>query len=137
MKNLILVSNRFVDRDMFMRYEWGLGVGHTYAHPNATDANEKVLADRRHIQAELSLNPPNPAVRDLGPQPTSLVSQHHPGNATELVGSASSTALDAAGGGDEGDSEVSTDGDDDDYSSDPARDSEDEREAMLFRWGSD
>ncbi|KAG1746305.1 hypothetical protein EDD22DRAFT_761186, partial [Suillus occidentalis] len=22
----------FVDRDMFMRYQWGLGVGHTYAH---------------------------------------------------------------------------------------------------------
>jgi hypothetical protein len=23
---------RFVDRDMFMRYLWGLAVGHTYAH---------------------------------------------------------------------------------------------------------
>ena len=22
----------FVDRDMFMRYHWGLGVGHTYTH---------------------------------------------------------------------------------------------------------
>ncbi|KAG2053095.1 hypothetical protein BDR06DRAFT_997279 [Suillus hirtellus] len=29
----------FVDRDMFMRYQWGLGVGHTYAHTShkATD----------------------------------------------------------------------------------------------------
>ncbi|KIK32395.1 hypothetical protein CY34DRAFT_101573 [Suillus luteus UH-Slu-Lm8-n1] len=26
--------NRFVDRDMFMRYQWGLGVGHTYTHPS-------------------------------------------------------------------------------------------------------
>ncbi|KJA26291.1 hypothetical protein HYPSUDRAFT_133110, partial [Hypholoma sublateritium FD-334 SS-4] len=24
--------NRFVDRDMVMRYHWGLGVGHTYSH---------------------------------------------------------------------------------------------------------
>ncbi|KIM59250.1 hypothetical protein SCLCIDRAFT_27507 [Scleroderma citrinum Foug A] len=24
--------NRFVDRDMVMRYHWGLGVGHAYAH---------------------------------------------------------------------------------------------------------
>ena len=23
---------RFVDRDMLMRYHWGLGVGHTYSH---------------------------------------------------------------------------------------------------------
>ncbi|TEB18199.1 hypothetical protein FA13DRAFT_1649583, partial [Coprinellus micaceus] len=36
--------NRFVDRDMFMRYEWGLGVGHTYAHTNSLDAMKKILA---------------------------------------------------------------------------------------------
>ena len=24
--------SRFVDRDMVMRYHWGLGVGHVYAH---------------------------------------------------------------------------------------------------------
>lgn len=29
---VILTFNSFVDRDMFMRYHWGLGVGHTYAH---------------------------------------------------------------------------------------------------------
>ncbi|KAF9230744.1 hypothetical protein BU15DRAFT_83245 [Melanogaster broomeanus] len=27
--------NRFVDRDMVMRYHWGLGVGHTYTHGNS------------------------------------------------------------------------------------------------------
>jgi hypothetical protein len=27
-----------------MRYEWGLGVGHTYAHTNSLDAMKKVLA---------------------------------------------------------------------------------------------
>ena len=34
---------RFVDRDMFMRYEWGLGIGHTYSHKDATAANQHVL----------------------------------------------------------------------------------------------
>lgn len=27
-----------------MRYEWGLGVGHTYAHTNSLDAMKKILA---------------------------------------------------------------------------------------------
>lgn len=30
---------RFVDRDMLMRYQWGLGVGHLYAH-NSYPPNE-------------------------------------------------------------------------------------------------
>ena len=34
---------RFVDRDMFMRYEWGLGVGHTYAYGDATAANQEAI----------------------------------------------------------------------------------------------
>ncbi|KAJ3521791.1 hypothetical protein NMY22_g12164 [Coprinellus aureogranulatus] len=38
--------NRFSDRDMFMRYEWGLAVGHAYTHREATEVNEKVLATR-------------------------------------------------------------------------------------------
>lgn len=25
-------QSRFVDRDMMMRYHWGLGIGHTYSH---------------------------------------------------------------------------------------------------------
>ena len=29
---LILIISSFVDRDMVMRYHWGLGVGHTHAH---------------------------------------------------------------------------------------------------------
>ena len=40
---LQLMSLRFVDRDMFMRYEWGLGVGHTYAYKDATTANQEVI----------------------------------------------------------------------------------------------
>lgn len=30
--NLLIYKYRFVDRDMVMRYHWGLAVGHTYAH---------------------------------------------------------------------------------------------------------
>ncbi|KAJ3538280.1 hypothetical protein NMY22_g5229 [Coprinellus aureogranulatus] len=32
------VVNRFVDRDMLMRYHWGLGVGHLYSHVDAPKA---------------------------------------------------------------------------------------------------
>ena len=30
-RNFIILS-RFVDRDMLMRYHWGLGIGHSYSH---------------------------------------------------------------------------------------------------------
>ncbi|KAG6376632.1 hypothetical protein JVT61DRAFT_1616 [Boletus reticuloceps] len=32
--------NKFVDRDMLMRYHWGLGVGHTYSHVRGSDVNQ-------------------------------------------------------------------------------------------------
>jgi hypothetical protein len=37
----------FVDRDSFMRYQWGLGVGHTYAHGagGQEDVNAVVVED--------------------------------------------------------------------------------------------
>jgi hypothetical protein len=33
---IIHLIARFVDRDMVMRYHWGLGVGHTYAYQKTT-----------------------------------------------------------------------------------------------------
>ena len=30
--NADIVMQRFVDRDMLMRYHWGLGISHTYSH---------------------------------------------------------------------------------------------------------
>ena len=27
-----IILSRFVDRDMLMRYHWGLGIGHAYSH---------------------------------------------------------------------------------------------------------
>ena len=44
---------RFVDRDMFMRYEWGLGVGHTYAYEDAEAANWKIV--RAHVPARATV----------------------------------------------------------------------------------
>jgi hypothetical protein len=31
------LNDRFVDRDMFMRYLWGLAVGHIYTHEKTAD----------------------------------------------------------------------------------------------------
>jgi hypothetical protein len=35
-----MTSHRFVDRDMLMRYHWGLGVGHLYAHTHTPPSNQ-------------------------------------------------------------------------------------------------
>ncbi|KAJ3524924.1 hypothetical protein NMY22_g10792 [Coprinellus aureogranulatus] len=35
-----LSNGRFVDRDMLMRYKWGIGIGHIYSHSDAPDSNE-------------------------------------------------------------------------------------------------
>ena len=130
---------------MFMRYEWGLGIGHTYSHSNATIANQKVLADWRLVQNDQNMNPPNPLPNpppDLamgghaGPQPTTIINEAH-NNAAEPVENTLPTVLDIAGEGDEESDAVSTNADDDDYFSNPECDSEDEREAMLFGWGPD
>ena len=32
MIHLLMLTQRFVDRDMLLRYHWGLGIGHTYSH---------------------------------------------------------------------------------------------------------
>lgn len=33
----LTLPNRFADRDMLMRYHWGLGIGHTYSNGCASD----------------------------------------------------------------------------------------------------
>ncbi|RXW23302.1 hypothetical protein EST38_g2534 [Candolleomyces aberdarensis] len=49
--------NRFVDRDMIMRYHWGLGVGHLYSHEDAPNVGNMVNdvapdADEHGLDAE-------------------------------------------------------------------------------------
>lgn len=39
-RHLLKYSVSFVDRDMMMRYHWGLGVGHTYAYQQASPIAE-------------------------------------------------------------------------------------------------
>ena len=56
LSNLVIPFSSFVDRDMLMRYHWGLGVGHTYAHGTtstglpfrSTSQRSQPLHSRRH-----------------------------------------------------------------------------------------
>jgi len=52
--------NRFVDRDMVMRYHWGYGVGHTYAHHNYRPTrpqprSDHPLQDSEDMQVDLRM----------------------------------------------------------------------------------
>ncbi|TEB23227.1 hypothetical protein FA13DRAFT_1640158, partial [Coprinellus micaceus] len=53
--------NRFVDRNMLMRYEWGLAVGHTYAYKDAAIANSDILCGQGLLSDDLAV--------PLGPRP--------------------------------------------------------------------
>lgn len=57
-------SNRFVDRDMVLRYHWGFGVGHTYCHTQdsvahsitwtpRTPPTRSGFDDLEHVNSEL------------------------------------------------------------------------------------
>ena len=48
----ILILSSFVDRDMVMRYHWGLGVGHVYSHSDCTGNGiiQNQTADGEHEQ---------------------------------------------------------------------------------------
>lgn len=35
---------------MFMRYEWGLAVGHTYTHPDSVSAIQSILGIRTNVE---------------------------------------------------------------------------------------
>ena len=46
-------NNSFVDRDMLMRYWWGLGIGHKYAHTSTPQPTETTgEPDEGDCQAE-------------------------------------------------------------------------------------
>src|SRR5882757_5789806 len=55
-------DDRFADRDMLMRYHWGLGIGHVYAHeaklpqdsatPNGKADDTNVLDDEESADAQ-------------------------------------------------------------------------------------
>ena len=74
--NSIVVSS-FVDHDMLMRYHWGLGIGHQYAHTTASiesqfsshslksHSNGRDMEDYRHLADEV--NEDNDSVADATP----------------------------------------------------------------------
>jgi hypothetical protein len=46
-------DNSFVDRDMIMRYHWGLAVGHLYTHGHATVTRTSNAANNNDLELEL------------------------------------------------------------------------------------
>jgi len=50
---LLTITRRFMDRDMLLRYYWGLGVGHTYSHvSDRSERNdESIMPQVMHAQS--------------------------------------------------------------------------------------
>jgi hypothetical protein len=60
-----LVARRFVDRDMVMRYHWGLAVGHVYTHGQTTSKDIAATASNiTHEHSESDLEYADTAVGD-------------------------------------------------------------------------
>ena len=60
------LKHRFVDRDMMMRYHWGIGIGHVYSQPNsgsdadgAFELNNQLNMGEPTIQGDLEEEPEN------------------------------------------------------------------------------
>jgi hypothetical protein len=83
-------TDRFADRDMTMRYYWGLGVGHTYAHGTreSVPADENLPEDDDGVEddteelllpvAEASIAQDSITVAELdpgSPAPSDIVSE--------------------------------------------------------------
>ncbi|KAG6904490.1 hypothetical protein DXG01_009497 [Tephrocybe rancida] len=51
---LFYYVNRFVDRDMLMRYHWGLGVGHVYSHNLSSPESEQDASSRKESEATIT-----------------------------------------------------------------------------------
>jgi hypothetical protein len=53
---LILRATSFVDRDMVMRYHWGLAVGHTYAHEKENTESTDIHPEDHCDMEEAAIN---------------------------------------------------------------------------------
>jgi hypothetical protein len=60
----ITFNTRFVDRDMLMRFHWGLGVGHVYSHEDAPASLRITLPAVREARPNLTIK--LPAARNIG-----------------------------------------------------------------------
>ena len=60
----------FIDRDMLMRYEWGMGIGHTYSWKNPVVQHHVSDSDRGFTDAQ---EPDDPSAdADSGFQPDGI-----------------------------------------------------------------
>lgn len=50
------LSQRFVDRDMVLRYHWGEGIGHAYAHSNDYCGINYVIRNSETVATDLQNN---------------------------------------------------------------------------------
>ena len=121
-----------------MRYHWGLGVGHTYSHKDATAANLRILGTHRPYQGVLGtdLSVEQAHSRDAVPKPNA--EEDGDANASRAGEPEGDGELGGEGSEDEGHEDVEEedhwddDDDDDDDFRDPGYDSEAEKEYALF-----
>ncbi|KAG6904754.1 hypothetical protein DXG01_007377 [Tephrocybe rancida] len=116
--------NRFVDRDMFMRYLWGLLVGHVYSHAHGQPHEQE---ERQEVDSEDTINdisPDNHGER-LAPglhSPARLLSVESIGHMDEEVEDVkegfSSGSNDSDGWGTDSDSDFESEQDEDDNEAD-------------------
>lgn len=127
-----------------MRYEWGLAVGHTYAHGDAVRVNQAIV--ERHAKqtpTSDSLPATNTVARAPEPYKPNADRRVQESLAPELLVGPEGAEEDGAApddddddvDGDEDDM-LTDDEDEEDYRDDPERDEEDEREYELFGAGS-
>lgn len=115
---------------MFMRYKWGLGVGHTYAHKDATAANMKILHTGNASQATTAEPPDQGASSAKTGDDVSSNEYRGRGDSGEEGGCDEVEASSIESKSDESDSEE--DSDDDDWRRNPEYDSEAEKEFLLY-----
>ena len=53
-----MATDRFADRDMIMRYHWGIGIGHTYSHGIclSTHPSTESIPSETHDDSPANLN---------------------------------------------------------------------------------
>jgi len=96
------MAQRFVDRDMVMRYHWGLGVGHSYAHKQGPASRQSGTED---IQPEGEDDESEMAI------PQGVTNNHRSANEEDDSSSLNSVDYDQDGWQDTDDSEEAS-GDD-------------------------
>src|SRR5712664_2190613 len=62
--DVLIASIRFVDRDMLMRFHWGLAVGHVYAHQQPCTDPSVIWDESRSTLREDTISPNEKEMED-------------------------------------------------------------------------